>query len=85
MLYEVITISGRERLPTTGPAATREHPSSDRDHTRNWVSPAAPTPRSLPARSWVGGTPDATTSMTRLLFSSITPPMTTWPHMRMLV
>ena len=32
----------------------------------------------------VGGTPDTITSTTRLVFSSITPVITTWPHIRVL-
>ncbi len=49
-------------------------------HTRNWVSPAAPTPSSLPPKRWFGDTDDMTTSTTRLVFSSMTPFMTAAPH-----
>ncbi len=44
------------------------------------MSPAAPTPSSLPSSSVVEGTPDAITSTTRLVFSSITAVITAWPH-----
>ncbi len=49
------------------------------------MSPAAPTPRSFPARSVVDETPAAITSTTRLVFSSMTDVITACPQSRMLM
>ncbi len=49
------------------------------------MRPALPTPISFPSRSVVDGTPEAITSTTRLVFSSITDVITAWPHIRMLM
>ena len=78
-------ISGIGNEPIAAPAAKTETPNSESAHTRNWVSPAAPTPRSFPARSVVGETPAAITSTTRLVFSSMTEVITACPHIRMLM
>ena len=78
-------ISGIENEPIAAPAAKAETPKSESAHTRNCVSPAAPTPRSLPARRVVGETPDAITSTTRLVFSSMTDVITACPQIRMLM
>ena len=77
-------ISGIENEPRAAPAAKTETPNSESAQTRNCVRPAAPTPRSLPARSVVGETPAAITSTTRFVFSSMTDVMTACPHIRML-
>ena len=53
--------------------------------TRNWVSPTAPTPSSLPAKSRDGEIDDTITSTTRLVFSSITPFMSAPPHIATVV
>ena len=49
------------------------------------MSPAAPTPRSFPARSFTDGIEETITSTTRFDFSSITPVSTAWPHIRTVV
>ena len=77
--------SGIANEPIAAPAAKTETPNSEIAHTRNCVSPAAPTPRSFPARRVVGETPAAITSTTRLVFSSITDVITACPQRRMLM
>ena len=67
------------------PAPTTEIKSRVSAQARNWVRPAAPTPRSLPASRWCGRTAETMTSTTRLVFSSMTLVSTAWPHMSTVV
>src|SRR5262249_40118280 len=76
---------GSARNAVAAPARVAVIAARQAAHTRNWVRPAAPTPRIFPAKSWEADSEDTTTSTTRLAFSSMTPFIIAVSHMASVV
>ncbi len=79
----IVIPGGRKARVATMPGAVST--STVPSQMASWVMPTKQMPSSLPIISSKGVMAEISTSITRVPFSSSTPVITCWPHIRMLI